>query len=60
MPFDESADVYVIVEHLTVTFTGDKKSRQMLRRANASSNPNAIVVATGCYAQGNSDDAMRI
>ena len=58
VPFDESADVYV-VNTCTVTSTGDKKSRQMLRRA-VSSNPNAIVVATGCYAQGNSDDVRNI
>ena len=54
----ESADVYV-VNTCTVTSTGDKKSRQMLRRA-VSSNPTAIVVATGCYAQGNSDDVRNI
>ena len=48
-----------MVNTCTVTSTGDKKSRQMLRRA-VSSNPNAIVVATGCYAQGNSDDVRNI
>ncbi|MCR4427273.1 MAG: tRNA (N(6)-L-threonylcarbamoyladenosine(37)-C(2))-methylthiotransferase MtaB [Firmicutes bacterium] len=49
VPFEESADVYV-VNTCTVTQTGDKKSRQMLRRA-VTRNPDAVVVATGCYAQ---------
>lgn len=47
--FEELADVYVI-NTCTVTNTGDKKSRQMIRRA-VRRNPDAIVVATGCYAQ---------
>ena len=34
----------------TVTATGDKKSRQALRAAKRQ-NPNAVVVAVGCYAQ---------
>jgi len=56
--FDEFADVY-IVNTCTVTAMGDKKSRQMLRRA-VSSNPDAVVVATGCYSQGNSNDILSI
>lgn len=47
--FDEVADIYVI-NTCTVTNFGDKKSRQCIRRAKRQ-NPNAIVVATGCYAQ---------
>ena len=47
--FKDDADVYVI-NTCTVTLTGDKKSRQMIRRA-ISSNPDALIVATGCYAQ---------
>lgn len=47
--FDEIADIYVI-NTCTVTNFGDKKSRQMIRRARRL-NPNAIIVATGCYAQ---------
>lgn len=49
VPFDERADVYVI-NTCTVTNIADRKSRQMLRRARKQ-NPNAIVVAVGCYAQ---------
>lgn len=44
-----SADVYVI-NTCTVTNTGDKKSRQVIRRA-IRRNPEAIVAVTGCYAQ---------
>ncbi|MCY0888463.1 MAG: tRNA (N(6)-L-threonylcarbamoyladenosine(37)-C(2))-methylthiotransferase MtaB [Alicyclobacillaceae bacterium] len=47
--FDEKADVYVI-NTCTVTHLGDKKSRQMIRRA-IRQNPDGVVVATGCYAQ---------
>jgi len=46
--FDEPADVYV-VNTCTVTHVGDRKSRQLLRRA-ARRNPSALVVAAGCYA----------
>lgn len=49
VPFEELADVYVI-NTCTVTNTGDKKSRQMIRRA-IRTNPEATVVVTGCYAQ---------
>lgn len=47
--FDEAADIYVI-NTCTVTNFGDKKSRQMIRRARRQ-NKNSIIVATGCYAQ---------
>lgn len=47
--FNELADYY-IVNTCTVTHFGDKKSRQMLRRAKRL-NPEATIVATGCYAQ---------
>ena len=47
--FGEKCDVYV-VNTCSVTNIGDRKSRQMLRRAKRL-NPDAIVVATGCYAQ---------
>jgi len=49
VPFDQPADVYVI-NTCTVTHTGDKKSRQVIRRA-VRTNPDAIVAVTGCYAQ---------
>ncbi len=47
--FEEEADVYV-VNTCTVTNLADRKSRQMLHRARRR-NPDAIVVAVGCYAQ---------
>jgi threonylcarbamoyladenosine tRNA methylthiotransferase MtaB len=46
--FEERADVYV-VNTCTVTHVADKKSRQMLNQARRL-NPEALVVATGCYA----------
>lgn len=48
--FDKRADVYVI-NTCTVTASSDHKSRKAIRRARKLS-PDAIVVATGCYAQG--------
>ena len=47
--FSEKADIYVI-NTCTVTSISDKKSRQMIRRTKQL-NPDAIVVAVGCYAQ---------
>ncbi|MFU0799703.1 MAG: tRNA (N(6)-L-threonylcarbamoyladenosine(37)-C(2))-methylthiotransferase MtaB [Xylanivirga thermophila] len=47
--FDEYADIYVI-NTCTVTNLGDRKSRQMIRKAHKQ-NTEAIVVAAGCYAQ---------
>ena len=47
--FEEKADIYVI-NTCTVTNMADKKSRQMIRRVK-DLNPNAILVAVGCYAQ---------
>src|SRR5947209_10478010 len=48
VPFEDVADVYV-VNTCTVTHVADKKSRQMLGQARRT-NPDALVVATGCYA----------
>ena len=48
VPFDGPADVYV-VNTCTVTHVADKKSRQILGQARRA-NPDALVVATGCYA----------
>lgn len=47
--FEKNADVYVI-NTCTVTNTGDKKSRQVIRRA-IRKNPDAVICVTGCYAQ---------
>ena len=49
VPFKEGADVYII-NTCTVTNMADRKSRQMLHRAKKM-NPEAIVVAAGCYVQ---------
>ena len=49
VPFDDKADVYII-NTCSVTNIADRKSRQMLHRAHAL-NPDAIVVAVGCYVQ---------
>jgi threonylcarbamoyladenosine tRNA methylthiotransferase MtaB len=56
--FDEFADVYVI-NTCTVTNMGDKKSRQMIRKTKKI-NPNAVVVAAGCYAQVSPDEVSSI
>lgn len=55
---DSAADVYVI-NTCTVTNTGDKKSRQIIRRA-VRRNPDAVVAVTGCYAQTSSAEIMDI
>lgn len=49
VPFEPGADVYLI-NTCTVTNIADRKSRQMLHKAKKM-NPEAIVVATGCYVQ---------
>ena len=49
VPFEEGADIYLI-NTCTVTNIADRKSRQMLHKAKKM-NPDAIVVATGCYVQ---------
>ncbi len=56
--FDDIADIYVI-NTCTVTNLGDKKSRQMIRRAKAL-NPDSIIVATGCYSQVSPDEVSKI
>lgn len=49
VPFKEGADVYII-NTCTVTNMADRKSRQMLHKARKM-NPQAVVVAAGCYVQ---------
>lgn len=54
--FDEKADIY-IVNTCSVTNIADRKSRQMLHRAKKQ-NPEAIVVAMGCYVQAGEEKAL--
>lgn len=49
VPFKEGADVYII-NTCTVTNMADRKSRQMLHKARKM-NPQAVIVAAGCYVQ---------
>ena len=49
VPFEPGADVYLI-NTCTVTNIADRKSRQMLHKAKKM-NPDAIVIAAGCYVQ---------
>ena len=53
VPFEPGADIYVI-NTCTVTNIADRKSRKMLHKAKKM-NPEAIVVATGCYVQTGGD-----
>ncbi len=57
VPFSEKADIYII-NTCTVTNIADRKSRQMLHRAKAL-NPDAIVVAAGCYVETDREGAVR-
>ncbi|MGD7009850.1 tRNA (N(6)-L-threonylcarbamoyladenosine(37)-C(2))-methylthiotransferase MtaB [Metabacillus sp. 84] len=56
--FEGTADVYVI-NTCTVTNTGDKKSRQVIRRA-IRKNPDGVICVTGCYAQTSPAEIMAI
>ncbi len=56
--FESRSDVYII-NTCTVTNTGDKKSRQVIRRA-IRKNPDAVICVTGCYAQTSPAEIMAI
>ncbi|MCM2980708.1 tRNA (N(6)-L-threonylcarbamoyladenosine(37)-C(2))-methylthiotransferase MtaB [Niallia circulans] len=56
--YENISDVYVI-NTCTVTNTGDKKSRQVIRRA-VRKNPDAVICVTGCYAQTSPAEIMAI
>jgi len=56
--FDQVADVYVI-NTCSVTHLGERKSRQLIRRA-VRLNKQAIVVVAGCYAQVSPDEIAAI
>ncbi|MFI3176541.1 MAG: tRNA (N(6)-L-threonylcarbamoyladenosine(37)-C(2))-methylthiotransferase MtaB [Eubacteriales bacterium] len=55
--FDEIADIY-LVNTCSVTNIADRKSRQMLHKAKKR-NPQAIVVAMGCYVQMNEEESLQ-
>lgn len=57
VPFDQIADIYII-NTCTVTNIADRKSRQMLHRAKQK-NPEAVVVAVGCYVQTDREGALQ-
>ena len=54
----DGADIYVL-NTCTVTHVADRKSRHMLRQAH-SRNPDARLIATGCYAQRAPEELGRI
>ena len=56
VPFAPGADIYII-NTCTVTNIADRKSRQMLHKAKKM-NPDAIVVAAGCYVQAKKDEVQ--
>ncbi|WP_461829163.1 tRNA (N(6)-L-threonylcarbamoyladenosine(37)-C(2))-methylthiotransferase MtaB [Aquifex sp.] len=56
--FEDVADIYII-NTCTVTVGGDRSSRQAIYRAKRQ-NPNAVVVATGCYAQVKPEELARL
>ena len=57
VPFTEEADIYII-NTCTVTNIADRKSRQMLHKAKKE-NPEAIVVAVGCYVETGMDGVKK-
>lgn len=54
---EDVADIY-IVNTCSVTNIAERKSRQMLRRAKRR-NPEAVVVATGCYVNADHDNLVK-
>ena len=54
--FTDKCDIY-IVNTCTVTNTSDSKSNKMLRRARKE-NPDAIIVAMGCFIESNKDNPI--
>lgn len=56
--FSDTADIYVI-NTCSVTNMGDRKSRQIIRRAKKT-NPEAVIVVTGCYSQTAPEEILAI
>jgi threonylcarbamoyladenosine tRNA methylthiotransferase MtaB len=61
VPFNSKADIYII-NTCTVTGRTDYKSRNLIRKALArkEENPEVKVVVTGCFAQRNRDEVMKL
>ena len=55
---DSVCDIYII-NTCTVTAESDRKSRQFIRKC-INRNPSAKIIVTGCYAQLNVDDVLKI
>ena len=55
--FTEEADIYLI-NTCSVTNIADRKSRQMIHQAKQR-NPEAIVIATGCYVEGKKEELKK-
>jgi len=55
--FEEKSDIYII-NTCSVTNMADRKSRQMLHKARKE-NPEAVVIAAGCYVQAASEDIIK-
>ncbi len=58
VPFEEGADI-TIINTCTVTHRADFQSKQMVRRASRS-NPNSLIIVTGCYPQVETDAFLRM
>ncbi len=56
--FEEKADIYII-NTCSVTNTGDKKSRQVIRRARRQ-NPDSFIAVLGCFAQSDPEGAKAL
>lgn len=56
--FSEKADIYVI-NTCSVTSMGDRKSRQIIRRAKKT-NPDSVIIVTGCYSQTAPEEILAI
>ena len=56
--FSDHADIYVI-NTCSVTHMGDRKSRQIIRRAKKA-NPDGVIAVTGCYSQTAPEEILNI
>ena len=55
-PYEDICDIYII-NTCTVTNQSDSKSRKIIRSATRN-NPNACIVAMGCYIEANKDNLI--